>query len=118
MSPEPEHQSPVERRIERSFEDDQGVGKPLSRRARQTRRSVESYLKAGGPPRYMEGLRAIESETEEQRRRLERTHRLLREECAGDPELFAALWRRRATRWRFDKLHGLIDQHNEGDPIE
>src|SRR4051794_33848282 len=92
---EPE-QSPIERRIERAFEDDQGVGKPLSRRARQTRRSVEAYLRAGVLPRYMERLREIERETEEQKARLARAYRLLEEECAGDADLFASLWRRRA----------------------
>ena len=117
-SSEPERQSPVERRIERSFEDDQGVGKPLSRRARQTRRSVESYLRAGVLPRYMERLREIERETEEQRARLTRAYRLLHEECAEDAELFAQLWRRRAARWRFDKLNALIAAHNEWYPIE
>ena len=55
--PDQDEQSPVERRIERSFEDPEIVGKPLSRRARQTRRSVEAYLKAGVLPRYMERLR-------------------------------------------------------------
>src|SRR3954466_904372 len=104
-TPEPEHQSPVERRIERSFEDDQNVGKPLSRRARQTRRSVEAYLRAGVLPRYMERLREIERETDEQRARLARAYRLLREECAGDPAMFARLWRQRARRWRFDRLN-------------
>jgi hypothetical protein len=114
---EPE-QSPIERRIERSFEDTQGIGKPLSRRARQTRRSVEAYLKAGVLPRYMERLREIEQETDEQRARLARSYRALREECAGDPALFARLWRQRAEQWRFDKLNDLIREHNEWYPIE
>lgn len=117
MPPEPE-QSPVERRIERSFEDTQGVGKPLSRRTRQTRRSVEAYLKAGVLPRYMERLREIEREMQEQRMRLTRTHQRLKDECNGDAELFAQLWRRRARAWRFDKLNALIDEHNEWYPVE
>jgi hypothetical protein len=117
MLPEPE-QSPIERTIERSFEDTQGVGKPLSRRARQTRRSVEAYLKAGVLPRYMERLREIERETEDQRARLARAYRLVREECHPDAGLFAELWRRRAHAWRFDKLNALIDEHNEWYPIE
>src|SRR3954468_11110712 len=116
--PEPDQQSPVERRIERSFEDTQGVGKPLSRRARQTKRSVESYLRAGVLPRYMERLREIERETEEQRARLARAYRLLEQETDGDAELCAKLWRRRAHAWRFDTLNGLIDEHNEWYPIE
>jgi hypothetical protein len=114
---EPE-QSPIERRIERSFEDTQGVGKPLSRRARQTRRSVEAYLKAGVLPRYMERLREIEQETDEQRSRLNRSYSALRQECAGDPALFARLWRQRAQQWRFHKLNDLIREHNEWYPVE
>ena len=116
--PEQDRQSPVERRIERSFEDTQVVGKPLSRRARQTRRSVEAYLKAGVLPRYMERLREIEQETDEQRHRLSRSYRALRDECAGDPALFARVWRQRARQWRFDKLNNLIREHNEWYPIE
>ena len=115
---EPERQSPVERRIERSFEDTQGVGKPLSRRARQARRSVEAYLKAGVLPRYMERLREIEAETHEQRSRIERAYGALFDECAGDPQLFARLWRARARSWRFHKLNDLIREHNEWYPIE
>jgi len=111
-------QSPVERRVERSFEDTEVVGKPLSRRARQTRRSVEAYLKAGVLPRYIERLREIERETEDQCARLDRAHRALKDECAGDAAMFARLWRARARSWRFDKLNELIEQHNEWYPIE
>jgi hypothetical protein len=118
MPQEPQRQSPIERTIERSFEDTQGVGKPLSRRARQTRRSVEAYLKAGVLPRYMERLREIERETEEQKARLARAYRVLREECEPDAELFARLWRRRAHAWRLDKLNTLIEEHNEWYPVE
>ncbi|MEA2413304.1 MAG: hypothetical protein QOC77_3865 [Thermoleophilaceae bacterium] len=118
MPHEPERESPVERRIERSFEDTQVLGKPLSRRARQTRRSVEAYLKAGVLPRHMERLREIESETEEQRARLMRAYRALKDECAGDSQLFERLWRERARAWRFDKLNDLIRDHNEWYPIE
>ena len=113
-----DQQSPIERRIERSFEDTIGVGKPLSRRARQTRRSVEAYLKAGVLPRYMERLREIERETDDHRARLERAYRALKDECADDPALFARLWRARAHSWRFDKLNDLIEDHNEWYPVE
>ena len=115
---DPHEQSPVERRIERSFEDTQGFGKPLSRRARQTRRSVEAYLKAGVLPRYMERLREIESETDYQRSRLDRAYRALQQECGDDAVAFSQLWRQRAGSWRFEKLNGLIRQHNEWYPIE
>lgn len=117
MTAEPE-QSAVERRIERSFEDDQGVGKPLSRRTRQTRRSVESYLKGGVLPRYMERLREIEQETAELSARLERAYRALERQCAGDRTAFRRLWLDRVRTWRFDKLNELIREHNEWYPVE
>src|SRR3954462_5019451 len=116
--PEPEEQSPVERRIDRSFRDPEAVGKPLSRRARQTRRSVESYLKGGVLPRYMERLREIEREMKDHLTRLERGHRALKEEPARAPATFARLWRARARSWRFDRVNELIEQHNEWYPIE
>jgi hypothetical protein len=115
---EQDQQSPIERRIERSFEDTIGVGKPLSRRTRQTRRTVESYLKGGVLPRHMERLREIESETVEHRRRLEHAYRVLQERCGDDRAAFSRLWRRRVDSWRFDKLNELIRQHNEWYPIE
>src|SRR6476646_4517554 len=106
--PEQDEQSPVERRIERSFEDPEVVGRPLSRRARQTRRSVEAYLKAGVLPRYMERLREIERETKDHLVRLERAYRALQEEHSGDPATFARRWRARARSWRFDRVNDLI----------
>jgi hypothetical protein len=115
---EQDRESPVERRIARSFEDTQGFGKPLSRRARQTRRSVEAYLKAGVIPRYMERLREIDREREALRARIERSYRALQAECDGAPHLFARLWRERARSWRFDHLNELIREHNEWYPIE
>jgi hypothetical protein len=117
--PEQDRNSPIEGRIERSFEDTQEFGKPLSKRARQRRRTVEAYLRAGVMPRYMERLRQIERETETQRSRLELAYHALQAECAGDPELFAELWRRRAGSWRgFERLNDLIAEHNEWYPIE
>src|SRR4051812_49752826 len=108
MPPEPERESPIERRIERSFEDTQGVGRPLSRRARQTRRSVEAYLKAGVLPRYMERLREIEREMKDHVSRLERAYGALQEEHMDEPAAFARLWRARARSWRFDRINELI----------
>jgi hypothetical protein len=111
--------SPVERHVERSFEDpESGAGAPLSRRARQTRRSVEAYLRAGGLPRYMERLREIEGELKDHRRKLERAYRVLLDACGDDPELFASQWRARAEAWPFDRVNELIRQHNEYYPIE
>jgi hypothetical protein len=115
---EQDRESPVERRIARSFEDTQGFGKPLSRRARQTRRSVEAYLKAGMLPRYMERLREIDREREALRARIGQSYGALRAECMGDARLFARLWCKRARSWRFDHLNELIHEHNEWYPIE
>lgn len=110
--------SPVERTIARSLEFEGGLGKPLSRRARQTRRSVESYLRGGNLPRYMERLREIEIGTEHERRRLERSYRALQHMCGEDRELFAKRWRARARRWSFEHLNDLIREHNEWYPVE
>src|SRR2546423_6185193 len=111
--PEQDEQSPVERRIERSFEDPEVVGRPLSRRARQTRRSVEAYLSAGVLPRYMERLREIEAAVRRERRRLERAHRIVSEACGHDRKLFARQWRARAQAWPFEHVNELIREHNE-----
>ena len=110
--------SPVERRIEGSLTDRGGIGQPLSRRARQTKRSVEAYLAAGVMPRYMERLREIETGIATERRRLERAYRKLREACGEDGEGFAGRWRARARAWRFDRLNELIREHNEWYPME
>src|SRR5947208_2523974 len=75
-APEP---SPVERRLARSFIDQQGIGKPLSRRTLQTPRTVEGYLKAGVLPRHMQRLREIHTGIESERRRLRRAYDALRE---------------------------------------
>jgi hypothetical protein len=115
---EQDRQSPVERRIERSFEDTDGVGKPLTRRARQTKRSVEAYLKAGVLPRYMERARQIERDSAALKAQIGRAYDALAEEFAGDPETFARLWRARAGSWRFGPLNDLIHEHNEWYPIE
>src|SRR3954451_23808736 len=110
--------TPVEKRLARSFIDpDSGYGKPLSRRTRQTKRSVESYLKGGVMPRYMERRREIETSIRSQRRELERAYRQLREECADHDE-FARRWRALVRAWRFDRLNELIREHNEWYPIE
>jgi hypothetical protein len=110
--------SPVERRIERSKVDDSGVGKPLSRRARQTRRTVEAYLAAGVMPRYMERLREIEAERRRLRRQIGRAYRSLEEACGEDRDEFARRWRERAERFDFDDINQLIRVHNEWYPVE
>ena len=110
--------TPVERRIQSSFEDDTGHGKPLSRRARQTKRTVESYLQAGVIPRYMERLRDIDVGLRMHRLRLERAYHGLREDCGDDRELFSARWRERLASWPFEQLNEVIREHNEWYPLE
>ena len=110
--------SPVERELAKRYEDDPGAGKPLSRRARQTRRSVESYLAAGVMPRYMQRLRDIEDGTRAHVRRLRARYESLRDECGDDRERFANRWRATVAHWRFDELNELIREHNEWYPAE
>jgi hypothetical protein len=110
--------SVVERRIVRSGVDQSRQGKPLSRRARQTRRTVEAYLAAGVMPRYMERLREIEAERANLRRRIARAYRSLKEACGDDREAFARRWRERAHEWPFDEINQLIKEHNDWYPIE
>jgi hypothetical protein len=110
--------SPAERRIARSFTDESGHGKPLSRRARQTRRTVEAYLAAGVMPRYMERLREIEGERRRLRRQAERAYRSLQAECGHDREEFARRWRERVDRFDFEDVNQLIREHNDWYPIE
>jgi hypothetical protein len=115
--PEPER-APVERVIGRGLEDAQGIGKPLSERQRQRVRSVESYLRGGNPPRWMQRLGDIERGIANERRRLARARRRREEECGADDAAFARRWREIAEGWSFDALNELIAQHNEWYPIE
>jgi hypothetical protein len=110
--------TPIERTIQSSLEDDVGHGKPLSRRTRQTKRTVESYLQAGVMPRYMERLREIDIGLRVHRTRLQRAHEALYEACGEDRELFARRWRERLSTWPFGELNELIREHNEWYPIE
>jgi hypothetical protein len=116
-----EDRTPVERHVERSYLDDPEAigGSPLSRRQRQTKRSVEQYLRGGVMPRYMERLRDVDRGIAEQEGLLRRSYEDLRDEHAGDEEGFARAWRARAREWTFpDSLNEVIAQHNEWYPIE
>jgi hypothetical protein len=111
--------SPVERHVKRAMIDEEGgYGKPLSRRQRQTRRTLEAYLRAGVVPRYMQRLREIEQERRRQAAWLERIYRALRERFAGDPKGFERTWRERARTWNFERVNQLVREHNEWYPIE
>ena len=115
------HEDPrtaTERLLARKLEGAEQRGRPVSDRARQTRRSVEAYLRAGVRPRWMERLMEIEQGMRAETRRLERAYRQLQEEHAGDPEGFGRRWRALAHARRFDELNELIAQHNEWYPVE
>jgi hypothetical protein len=109
--------SAAERVIKRDLDEISGLGRPLSSRARTSQRTVEAYLKAGVRPRWMERISEIDQSIAS-RRRPARAYRALREECGGDLETFAELWRAQAHAQRFDALNELITQHNEWYPIE
>lgn len=115
---EQESASVIENRLRRSLEDETTVGKPLSRRARQTKRTVEAYLRAGGVPRYMERQRDIDAELSLHSYRLARAHRALQAAVQGDADAFARRWHDRAHAWRFDRVNELIRQHNQWYPVE
>jgi hypothetical protein len=88
----------------------------LVRRKLQYARAVENYITAGGPPRWMERLTAIDSGVAREKRRLAEDYEALRAE--HDDAEFAARWRAFAQRQRFDDLNELIDAHNEWYPVE
>ena len=101
-----------------SLEDPRSGGRPFSSRARETRRSLEAYLRAGVRPRWMERLIEIERGTAREQRRLAKAYEELGEECGPDRRTFARRWRALATAWRFDELNELIRTHNEWYPVE
>ena len=114
-----DQRSSVERLLDRTLVDEAGLGKPLSRRAATTQRTVEAYLKAGVKPRWMERVVEIDEGIAHERRRLERAYRALERECGRDRARFARRWREIVAGWRFDAaLNDLIEQHNEWYPVE
>jgi hypothetical protein len=117
---ERELHTPTERRVKRSFEDEalDGARQPLSRRTRQTKRTVEQYIRAGVAPAYMRRLRNIERELERHKRMLARSHRVLSQALADAPEEFAERWEAQARDWNFAQVNEMIEQHNEWYPIE
>jgi hypothetical protein len=111
--------SSVERLIEKNLIDDSGLGKPLSRRAATTQRTVESYLKSGVKPRWMERVVEIDQGIAAERRRLERAYHALLAESGRDRGGFARRWRDLVRAWRFPpELNELIELHNEWYPVE
>jgi hypothetical protein len=111
-------ETPVERVIGRGLEEAEGIGKPLAERTRQRQRTIESYLKSGAPPRGLERIGDIDRGIAREKRRLQRAHLRLAEECGDDPAEFAVRWRVEAEAWSFGELNELIATHNEWYPIE
>lgn len=73
-------------------------------------RTLEGYVAASAPPRWMERLAAIDTGIERERRELAAA----RARAASDAD-----WRRTVAAWRFDEeLNELIETHNEWFPVE
>ena len=53
--------SAAEQVVSRDLDATTGLGKPISSRARMSQRTVESYLKAGVKPRWMERISEIDN---------------------------------------------------------
>jgi hypothetical protein len=115
---EPVLPSPAERHIARSRLDETGMGKPLSQDSLERQRTIESYLRSGFLPRYMERLREIHTETDRHRHALAEARQELRDAVGADAEAFARAWRERAESWDFREVNDLIRQHNEWYPVE
>jgi hypothetical protein len=113
-----DQRSPVERTVKRAILDETMEGRPLSRRTRQTKRSVEQYLRGGVIPAYMRRLREIDRELDRHRRTLNRLHRDLSASLGRDGDAFGERWRRLAADFNFDRVNELIREHNEWYPVE
>jgi hypothetical protein len=98
--------------------DERALGQPFSERVRQSRRTMEAYLKAGARPRWMDRAIEVDQGIAHERARLAAAYRELQRECAFDRAEFARRWRAHAESRRYDELNDLIRQHNEWYPIE
>lgn len=114
MSDDP--RSPAERVVGRDIADQ--TGRRLSNDALRYERSVDSYLRAGIRPRWMERLMEIDRATKRARRELAALHEELREIYGDDTGRFAQRWREVARSWDFDEVNELIRVHNEWYPVE
>jgi hypothetical protein len=103
--------------VEHAAADSPLHGRPLPRRARLERASLERYLRAaGGPLLYMRRLRQIEEATRRHAQALdERRAELAAALPAGDVD---AAWRAEAEAWDFADVNRLIEQHNRWYPVE
>ena len=108
--------SPAERVVSRDIADQ--TGRKLSDDVLRHERSVDSYLKAGIRPRWMERLIEIERATKRARRELAARYADLREACGSDRAGFARRWRAVADGWDFEEVNELVRVHNEWYPVE
>ena len=119
-TPDPLAPETVERLVTRDLDRSSGLGRPLSRRARQTQRSLEAYLKAGARPRWMERAAQIDRAIAAERARLHEEYLELACACSAHPERFVRRWRERAAAYApaDEGLNELIGQHNDWYPVE
>lgn len=118
MDDGPPEPTPAERALDRALIDDSGVGKPLSRRAMQRERSVESYLRGEFMPRYMQRAAEIERLTKEHAQALRAAYEDLGDELGDDPAAFEQAWSARVDAYDLDEVNVLIEQHNAWYPME
>ena len=103
--------------VERAAAESRLRGRPLPRRARLERPTLERYLRAaGGPLFYMRRLRQIEDATRRHEQALAERYAELA--ATVPPAGLAAAWRAEAATWDFAELNRLIDQHNRWYPVE
>jgi hypothetical protein len=108
--------TPAEKVVGRDIADQ--TGRRLSNDVLRYERSVDSYLKAGVRPRWMERLIEIERGTRRARAELERLYAELREAFKDDRAAFAERWRAVAEDWDFEEVNELVRVHNEWYPVE
>jgi hypothetical protein len=116
--PESPHERAEREALERATADAPLRGRPLPRRARLGRPTLEGYLTAvGGPLPYMLRLRLIEDRIRAHERALgERWRGLAQSEPT--PERFEAAWRAIAAGWDFRDVNDLVERHNRWYPVE
>jgi hypothetical protein len=103
--------------VERAAADSELRGRPLPRRVRLERASLERYLRAaGGPLLYMRRLRQIEEGTRLHEEALAQRRAELAE--TTPPAELEAAWRAEAHAWDFGAVNRLIEQHNRWYPVE
>lgn len=107
------------RALEEQLEGSPVLGRPIRGRLRNFRPGADGYVAGAiGPPAFVRRLRAIEDETAEHERRLERAWRELAAAAGHDDRLFAERWNAVARGWTFYAVNALIESHNLYYPAE